>query len=197
MKKLINSTGGKYAVNILMAVFFAALAITGLFFMEGGERHEGGHDRNHAGNTENMELSEMIELQGFASFDGIENFKGARGHESGSGEGIHQITGIIWLVLMLVHIWQHWNWYKKMFSPKQILQTKLLTITTILFGLLLITSIGLLTKSFPRGFINLKEIHGFLGQAVLGLVIIHIIQRFKWYVTITQKLFVRTSVPVV
>lgn len=191
MKKLINTSVAKYVVNVLMIVLFAGSAITGLFFMEGGERSVRGHEKNLAQITEEMEISDQIDMQGYASFNRHRDFESERGEGS---EGIHQIIGIIWLILMFLHTIQHWNWYKKMFTLKYIRQNKLLTGTLVLFALLVLTSIGLLTEIIPRGLFDLKEIHGFIGQVLIGLVVIHIIQRFNWYVTITQKLFNRKTV---
>jgi hypothetical protein len=52
-----------------------------------------------------------------------------------------------------------------------------------MFVLLILTTIG-----------PLMEIHSFIGQVLIGLMIIHIIQRFKWYVAITQKLCAKKTV---
>jgi len=72
----------------------------------------------------------------------------------------------------------------------------LLTGTLILFALLVLTSIGLWIEIIPRGLFDLKEVHSVIGQVLVGFVLIHIIQRFKWYVTITQKLFLQKPVAV-
>jgi len=194
MKKLINTSTGKYVVNLLMIVMFAGLAITGLFFMEGGGNHEGreGHEggRRHELRGENnqekllteIDESDQIDEMGFINFDGHKDFEGLSGGGDYS-EGIHQFFAIFWLILMAMHIWQHWSWFKKLFTRKHIMENKLLTATLVMFVLLILTTIG-----------PLMEIHGFIGQVLVGLMIIHIIQRFKWYVAITQKLCVKKPV---
>ena len=194
MKHLINTSTGKYVVNVLMIVMFAGLAITGLFFMEGGgghggrEGHEGGrrHELRGENNQEKLlkeiDESDQIDEMGFINFDGPKDFEGLRGG-GGNSEGIHQFFAIFWLILMALHIWQHWNWFKKLFVRKHIMENKLLTATLVLFVLLILTTIG-----------PLMEIHGFIGQVLVGLMVIHIIQRFKWYVAITQKLCVKKPV---
>ncbi len=195
MKKLINTSTGKYVVNVLMIVMFAGLAITGLFFMEGGGGHEGreGHEggRRHELRGENnqekllkdIEESDQIDQMSFINFDGPKDFEGQRGGGGGNSEGIHQFFAIFWLILMALHIWQHWNWFKKLFTRKHIMENKLLTATLVMFVLLILTTIG-----------PLMESHGFIGQVLIGLMIIHIIQRFKWYVAITQKLCAKKPV---
>lgn len=186
MKRIINTLAAKYVVNTLLIVLFAAMAITGLFFMEGGGRHERGNKIDEKQFYQELENSGQIDMHGFSDLERRREF---RGRQDGGSEDIHQIAGIAWLVLMFLHTIQHWNWYKKLFAPKHFMQNKLLTATVILFVLLTLTSIALLTEILPRGFFDIKEIHGFFGQVIVGLVIIHIIQRFKWYITVTRKLF--------
>jgi len=194
MKHLINTSTGKYVVNVLMIVMFAGLAITGLFFMEGGGGHEGreGHEggrrhelrseTNQEEELEEIEEADQIDEMSFISFDGNKGFEGLRGG-GGDSEGIHQFFAIFWLILMALHIWQHWSWFKKLFNRKHIVANKLLTISLVMFVILVLTTIG-----------PLMEIHGFIGQVLVGLMIIHIIQRFKWYVAITQKLCAKKTV---
>lgn len=194
MINLINTTAGKYVVNILMIVIFAGSAITGLFFMEGGGRPEGGRENNHEQFSNVSLKSDRHQSRGAANFNRNAEFEGERGEGGESSEGIHEISGIIWLVLMFLHTIQHWNWYKKLFSLKHIIQNKLLTGTLVLFVLLVLTSIGMWTEIIPRSMIDLKEIHGLIGQVLVGLILIHIIQRFKWLVTVTKRLFDRKPV---
>ena len=194
MRNLINTSAGKYVVNILMIVIFASAAITGLFFMEGGGRPEGGRENNHEQFSNVSLKSDRHQSRGAANFNRNAEFEGERGEGGESSEGIHEISGIIWLVLMFLHTIQHWNWYKKLFSLKHIIQNKLLTGTLVLFVLLVLTSIGMWTEIIPRSMIDLKEIHGLIGQVLVGLILIHIIQRFKWLVTVTKRLFDRKPV---
>lgn len=196
MKNPINSTAAKYIVNILMIGFFVALAYTGLFGGEGG-RHEGrqgeGREGRHERFEQGREQFERHEMDRAASFTpGADS----RGEHGGKGLGDHDIYGIVWLVLMALHTYQNWGWYKKLFSPKRILKTKLLTATVVAFVILALSSIALLFHLVPRGFINVKEIHEISGYLMVGLVLIHTIQRVKWYVKSTRKLFGTKSEPV-
>ena len=188
MKNPVNSTAAKYLVNILMIGFFVALAYTGLFGKGGphegrpGERHEGRHERFEQG----REQFERREMDNAAGFTPNADFRGEHG---GKGLGDHDIYGIVWLVLMALHTYQNWGWYKKLFSPKRIMKTKLLTATVVAFVILALSSIALLFHLVPRGVINVKEIHEISGYVMVGLVLIHTIQRVKWYVKSTRKLF--------
>lgn len=189
MNDFINSLTGKYAVNILLIVVFSGLAITGIFFMEGGRGKEGTGEIRQERSAPGSEISDRSERHGHRSNDMREGFAGGRGEGNGGGEGIHQTLGILWLMLMFLHTWQHWSWYKRLFTWKQVMQNKLLTGTILLFGLLVLSSFGLWIEVIPGGLLNIKEFHGFVGQVLTGLVVIHTIQRIKWYVTSTQKLF--------
>lgn len=194
MKNLINTPAGKYVVNVLMIFLFAGSAITGLFFMEGGGRPEGGHENYREQFSTISDRSDRNESRDAANLSGNEDFTGQRGEGGEGGEGIHQVSGIAWLVLMFLHTIQHWNWYKKLFSIKHMIQNKLLTGTLILFALLVLTSIGMWIEIIPRGLFDLKEVHSAIGQVLVGFLLIHIIQRFKWYIAITQKLLTRKTV---
>lgn len=189
MKNPINSTAAKYIVNILMIGFFVALAYTGLFGGESG-RHEGrpgeGRESRHERFEQGREQFERHEMDRAAGFTPGADFRGEHGEK---GLGDHDIYGIVWLVLMALHTYQNWGWYKKLFSPKRIMKTKLLTATVVAFVILALSSIALLFHLVPRGVINVKEIHEISGYVMVGLVLIHTIQRVKWYVKSTRKLF--------
>lgn len=188
MNNLIKSLTGKYIVNVLMLVVFTGLAITGIFFMEGGEDRNrtvgNGQDKTVAGS----ERTVRSERHRHVSNEMRGDFAGVRSEREGGGEELHQTLGIIWLILMFLHTWQHWNWYLKLFTLKQIMKDKLLSLTTITFFLMVLSSIMLGIEVIPDSFLNIKEFHGTIGQVLTGLMVIHIIQRFKWYITVTLKL---------
>ncbi len=193
MKNPINTTAAKYIVNILMIGFFVALAYTGLFGSE-GERHEGRPGERHERFSENREQFEHGDSENTAAFNPEQDFRGPRSEEEG---GHHDIYGIIWLVLMVLHTWQHWGWYKKMLSSKHILKNKLLTATVVVFIILALSSIALLFHAIPRGIINIKEIHEISGYTMVGLVVIHVVQRLNWYVKSTRKFFFKNELKTV
>lgn len=56
-----------------------------------------------------------------------------------------------------------------------------------------LSSIGMLTEIVPRGLFDLKEIHEVLRQVTVGLVLLHIIQRLKWYVSVTKNLVTKKA----
>jgi hypothetical protein len=186
MKTIIRTVQGKYIVNMLMIAIFAALAFSGLF--RGGE---GGHHASSGLRSEQFHnRGEGIPLieQGDAERDFyFADFRPPGGKEM----DFHTIAGLIWLFLMALHIWQHWSWFKRMFTFKHISNNKLLSITILVFILLSFSGISLAFHLIPRGLFNVKEVHEFLGQILGILVVIHCIQRFKWIVTTSRNLFNR------
>ena len=194
MKTIIKSLVSKYLVNVLMIAAFGISAATGLI-KPGGDHREGRHDFR----SEQGAAVKEISTAGFSgSFDrgsferdGFERFEGTR--ENG-GENIHIYFGLFWLVLMLFHVIQHWNWFKKMFSVEHVIKNKLLTVTVVVFVLMAISGIVMWTEVVPRGFMNFREIHEVTGQLLLGLMLIHVIQRVKWYFTVPARLLKRKTI---
>jgi uncharacterized membrane protein (DUF373 family) len=95
---------------------------------------------------------------------------------------------------MLFHVIQHWNWFKKMFSVEHIMKNKLLTITVFVFVLMAISGIVMWTEIVPRGFMNFKEIHEVTGQILLVLMLIHVVQRIKWYFAVPARFIKRKTI---
>lgn len=194
MKTIIKSLASKYLVNVLMIAAFGISAATGLI-KPGGEHHE----RQHDFRSEQIAPAKEISTAGFSgsfqreSFerDGFERFER---HGENSGENIHVYFGLLWLTLMLFHIIQHWNWFKKMFSLEHIMKNKLLSITLVVFVLMAFSGIVMWTEVVPRGFMNFREIHEVTGQLLLGLMLIHVIQRVKWYFTVPARLLKRKTI---
>jgi hypothetical protein len=196
MKNLINSLSVKYAVNVIMIVIFSGLAISGIFFMEGGKVPGQKRNNSQVRGSHDFEGYSRNENRGAVFNNNMGAFNGDRGEGDNQGEEIHQASGIIWLLLMFVHSLQHWTWYRKLFTLKQMMQNKLVTVTILLFGLMVLSSFGMWIEIVPDNLFNLKELHGFIGKILTGLVLIHVIQRTKWYVTVTQKLLDKKIVPV-
>jgi len=189
MKTIIKSLASKYLVNVFMIAAFGISAATGLI-KPGGEHRE----RRHDFRSEQVTQAKEISTAGFSA----ENFKNITEKTSvrseKTNENIHIYFGLFWLALMLFHVIQHWNWFKKMFSIEHVMKNKLLTVTMIVFVLMAISGIIIWTEVLPRGFFNFKEIHEVTGQLLLGLMLIHVIQRVKWYFTVPARIFKRKTI---
>ncbi len=190
MKTLLKSLKLKYLVNVLLIVIFGITAQTGLFHGAGdheggrGEHGRGGHQREQSSLYEH-ELNSMNEAE---TIDLMSN-NGINPRPAGGKDSTHVYLGLSLLALMLIHISQHLSWFKKLFTWKHLVGNKLLWVTAVFFIVMAISGVILWTEVVPRGIINFKEIHEITSQILLGLVLIHIVQRFKWYINSTGKLF--------
>jgi hypothetical protein len=190
MKTLLKSLKLKYLVNVLLIVAFGITAQTGLFEGDGehggrrGEHERGRHSREESSiyesNISSMNEAEIVDLMSNEDLNPAPD---------GAKENTQVYLGLIFILLMVVHITQHWSWFKRLFSIKHLKNNKLLWATSAVFIVMAISGIILWTEAIPRGFVNFKEIHEVSGQLLLGLVLIHIVQRFKWYISSTEKLF--------
>jgi hypothetical protein len=186
MKPKFYTVKGKYWVNLMMIAVFAAVAFSGLID-RGGE-----HRRFSPGNfpdvkEEVRERNISRELRsGETTFFPGDSFSGDQEKEL----DFHAIAGLVWLGLMLFHIVQHWNWFKRMISIPHILKNKLLTFTILVFLVLGLSGICLVSDLIPAGWFNPREIHETAGKLLGILVVIHVVQRFRWIVENTRKLSV-------
>lgn len=190
MKTLLKSLKLKYLVNVLLIVIFGITAQTGLF--HGGGDHEGGRGEHGRGGHQREQSSlykhELNSMNEAEIIDLMSN-NGINPRPTGGEDSTHVYLGLSLLALMLIHIAQHWNWFKKLFTWKHLVGNKLLWVTSVFFIVMAISGVILWTEIVPRGIINFKEIHEITSQILLGLVLIHIVQRFKWYINSTGKLF--------
>lgn len=189
MKNIINSYVTKYLVNVLLIVAFGISAATGLIKPGGGH-----HERPHDFRTEQITQEREISTAGFSPqinrgnsefpFDGREN----------GGEKIHIWFGLIMLGLMVFHIIHHWKWIKKFVSVKFVLKNKLLSATVVVFVLMAISGLVMWLELVPREIFNFREIHEVTGQMLLVLVLVHVVQRIKWYYTFPANLIKRKTI---
>lgn len=190
MKTLLKSLKLKYLVNVLLIVIFGITAQTGLF--DGGGEHEGrrgehgrvGHSREQSSLYE-QDLNSMNEAE---IIDLMSN-ENKTPRPTNEKDNTHVYLGLSLLSLMLLHIAQHWSWFKKVFTWKHLAGNKLLWATAVFFIAMAVSGLILWTEVVPRDIINFKEIHEITGQVLIGLILIHIVQRFKWYINSTGKLF--------
>lgn len=190
MKTLLKSLKLKYLVNVLLIVIFGITAQTGLFGEGGehegkrGEHGRGGHLREQSSLYE-QDLNSMNE----AEIVDLMSKENTASRPTNEKDSTHVYLGLSLLALMLLHIIQHWNWFKKVYTWKHLVSNKLLWVTAAFFITMAVSGLILWTEVVPRGIINFKEIHEFSGQVLIGLILIHIVQRFKWYMKTTGKLF--------
>ena len=189
MKNIINSFATKYMVNVLLIVAFGISAATGLIKPGGGN-----HERRHDFRTEQITPEIEISTAGFSLQKNSGNTEFPFEGRENSGENIHIWFGLIMLGLMVFHIIHHWKWFKKFVSVKFIFKNKLLSVTLVVFVLMALSGLVMWLDLVPREILNFREIHEVTGQILLFLVLVHVIQRVKWYFTVPARHFKRKTI---
>ena len=189
MKTLFKSLKSKFVVNVAMIFVFGVSSVTGIFHV-GGERHERNHDfRSQQISTANILPAQFIN----ASEENMTGISEPDFRPEGKENDVHVYFGLFWLALMLFHVIQNWAWFKKIVIIKHILKNKLTYLITIVFILMALSGIFLWIDIIPRNVFNVKEIHEITGNLLFALIIIHIIQRVKWYVNVPKVMLKRKS----
>lgn len=105
---------------------------------------------------------------------------------------IHKVSIVVLSLLMIYHIWQHWKWYKVVFTKRLFAKNRQVLIFSILFVVVAITGlipwfIDLLKgdEIQRKAFI---EIHDKLTIILTIYLILHILKRWKWFFTTFEKI---------
>lgn len=97
----------------------------------------------------------------------------------------HCITGIVLLVLITVHILQHWPFIKALTKKKVFLKNKITALTTISF-ILMAVSVLLFVTGFTHPSLRF---HNITGHFFLIIVIVHIIDKSKKFIRLLNNIF--------
>lgn len=87
----------------------------------------------------------------------------------------HCITGMLSVLAMAVHIWQHWRFIKALVKKKVILKNKITVLITICF-ILISVSILLFITGFEPPYLKL---HNVTGHFFVLAAILHAVQKIK------------------
>lgn len=104
----------------------------------------------------------------------------------------HKYSIIVFSLLMIYHVWQHWKWYKVVVTKRLFAKNQQVLIFSLLFVVVAITGltpwfIDLLKgdEMHRKAFI---EIHDKFAIILTIYLIIHIIKRMKWFFTTFKKI---------
>lgn len=95
----------------------------------------------------------------------------------------HCIGASIWLLLMLIHIIQHWQLTKSLTKWSVIRKNKISSLTTLGFVLML-SSVFLFIFELKDSFI---AFHHIAGRLFFLILIIHIVTKFKRFISMFRK----------
>ena len=95
----------------------------------------------------------------------------------------HCIIGIIWILLIIIHIAQHWR-LTKSFTKKKVISRNKITAWTILSFILIVLSVLLFVVCFDVPFLMF---HNLVGKLFALIIIIHTIDKFKRFISLFKK----------
>lgn len=95
----------------------------------------------------------------------------------------HCIGASIWLVLMLLHIAQHWQ-HTKSFARWSVIRKNMITALTIFAYALMLSSVLLFIFDFKDSFI---AFHHVAGRLFLLIITLHVINKFKQFKSLFKK----------
>lgn len=160
-----KTTHYRSPVIYLLAFFGLLMIISGLVLQVGFHMGSGGGQHEHT-----REIDTLSTVWGIIYPD---------------WSSIHKITIIIFSLLMIIHIKNHWCWYKRVVSRHLIHKNKQVITLSIFFLLVAITG-------FVPWFIDLSgnsavtrlifiEFHDKLSLILVIYLILHIIKRRRWF----------------
>ena len=173
-----------FLVNNLLLFLGLFMIFSGLVLQLGF--HIGNHDQNHfAANEANFKSMQYEQARE------IDTNKIVCGFNYPSWSTIHKYVIVCFSLLMIYHLYAHWNWYKGVFTNHKISKHKQVIIFSVLFLLVAFTGlvpwfIDLLeSRSILR--IEFIEIHDKIALILVVFFILHLIKRAKWF-TNTYKI---------
>lgn len=107
----------------------------------------------------------------------------------------HRTVALILIVLISIHLWLHKHWFRSFFNKKK--QSKNHDMNISLFVVFILCVLTALLSWFifngkPAADL-LREVHNKLGFALIFFFIVHLVNYFKWLITMTKKRFNKNS----
>ncbi len=105
---------------------------------------------------------------------------------------IHKDSIVLFSLLMILHFYLHWKWFKVVIEKRLIAKNKQVLILSVVFVLSAITGFIPWIIGMTEGNIIVRntfvEIHDKLAIILTIFLIWHIIKRLKWFVNVYVKL---------
>lgn len=184
-ERLIRSAFNNFIINNLLLISGWVVVFSGLVLQIGF--HMGGP------------YEQQIESRGIHSqsiqyeqFREIDTNKIVCGFNYSVWSTIHKSIIVLFLLLIIYHIYVHWKWYKGVITKHLIGKNRQVVILSVLFLLVAIT--GLIPWFFDlSGNISIFriffiEVHDKLTLILIVFLFLHIIKRYKWFFTRYIKL---------
>jgi hypothetical protein len=95
----------------------------------------------------------------------------------------HCIIGVVWILLIIIHVAQHWRLIKSFTKKKIILRNKI-TAWTIFSFILIVLSVLFFVVCFNM---PLLMFHNLAGKLFILMIVIHTIDKFKRFISLLKK----------
>lgn len=171
-----------FMINNLLLVIGILMALSGMVLQLGF--HAGGH-----------EMGADIIHSGAARYEEVRKIDPDRivcGFNYSGWSAAHKLAVVFFSLLMIYHIYTHWNWYKGVISKRLIGKNVQVVTLSVLFMLTAVTGLVPWLVDLYSGpvvvRISLIEIHDKLTLVLIIYFILHIIKRSKWYAAAYAKL---------
>lgn len=172
-----------FIVNSLLMLSGVLMAISGLVLQLGfhigssGEQH-GSEIRTHVDNYEHVR--------------GLDIFDTIWGINYSNWSLLHKFAIVVFSLLMMYHIFIHWKWYKMIINKHLASKNIQVILLSVFFLLVAVTG-------FVPWFIDLSgrnsmlrliliELHDKLALVLVIYLTLHIVRRYKWFISTYTKL---------
>jgi 2-oxoglutarate ferredoxin oxidoreductase subunit delta len=180
-RKVIN----QFLINNLLLLFGIVMILSGLS-LQIGYHMSGSYKQNGSGKPK------YIQSMTYEQINEIDTNRIVCGFYYQNWSTIHKVSIIIFSLLMIYHIYAHWQWFKSIISKH--LVSKNIQVITLSVLFLLVTCTGLIPwfihlsggAVFSR--FVLIEIHDKLALILVVYIILHIIKRKNWYTTAYKQI---------
>ena len=185
MKNNIKRNFNNLIINILLLISGLAMIFSGLVMQVGF--HMGDHD------GQQIEAQSVLsQTTPYEQLRAIDTTKIVCGFNYTDWLVIHKFVIVFITLLMIYHVFVHWNWYKGVITKHLMGKHKLVIILTLLFLLVAVTGlvpwfIDLLDGSSVLRMLFI-EIHDKATLILIVFLTLHIIKKLKWYIAAFEKL---------
>jgi len=174
-----NRKYNTFIINTLLLVSGIVMVFSGLIMQLGF----------HVGGSENHQNVQAI--QNYEQGRGIDTSKLVCGFSYHEWSITHKYAIVLFSLIMLYHLYLHWNWYKIIVKKHLITKNVQVILLTILFFGVAITGLVPwfidLSGSISLMRFGFIEIHDKIAIILFVFLILHVNKRKKWFVNVFRK----------
>lgn len=105
---------------------------------------------------------------------------------------IHKVSILLMSILMIIHIYLHWKWYKTIINKRLFRKNKQVLTLSVIFAAAAISGFIAWIIDFMNASQSIRntfiEIHDKVALVLVVYLILHVIKRLRWYVSTLNKI---------